>query len=40
MGGHGTEVEVRSTKQIKGHYSNKKKTDKLGKTLQKLPDLN
>ena len=40
MGGHGTEVEVRSTNQIKGIYSNKKKTnDKFGKTQKKLPDL-
>ena len=41
MGGHGTEVEVRSTNQIKGIYSNKKKNiDKLGnKTQKKLPDL-
>jgi len=42
MGGHGIEVDVRSTnKPQKGMYSNKKKTDKIGgKTLQKLPDLN
>ena len=40
MGGHGTEVEVRSTNQIKGIYSNKKKNnDKFGKTTKKLPDL-
>lgn len=40
MGGHGTEVEVRSTNQIKGIYSNKKKNnEKLGKTHKKLPDL-
>lgn len=40
MGGHGTEVEVRSTNQIKGIYSNKKKNnDKFGKTQKKLPDL-
>ena len=40
MGGHGTEVEVRSTNQIKGIYSNKKKTnEKFGKTQKKLPDL-
>ncbi len=41
MGGHGTEVEVRSSNQIKGIYSNKKKNnDKFGKTNQKkLPDL-
>lgn len=40
MGGHGTEVEVRSTHQIKGIYSNKKKhNDKFGKTQKKLPDL-
>jgi len=33
MGGHGTEVELRSTNQIKGIYSNKKKNnDKFGKT--------
>ena len=42
MGGHGTEVEVRSTNQIKGGgiYSNKKKNnEKFGKTQKKLPDL-
>jgi hypothetical protein len=40
MGGHGTEVEVRSTNQIKGIYSNKKKSNqKFGKTQKKLPDL-
>ena len=40
MGGHGTEVEVRSTNQIKGIYSNKKKNnEKFGKTQKKLPDL-
>ena len=40
MGGHGTEVEVRSTNKIKGIYSNKKKNiDKFGKTQKKLPDL-
>ena len=40
MGGHGTEVEVRSTNQIKGIYSNKKKNnEKFGKTHKKLPDL-
>ena len=40
MGGHGTEVEVRSTNQMKGIYSNKKKNnDKFGKTQKKLPDL-
>jgi hypothetical protein len=40
MGGHGTEVEVRSTNQIKGVYSNKKKSnEKFGKTQKKLPDL-
>jgi len=33
MGGHGTEVEVRSTNHIKGIYSNKKKNnEKFGKT--------
>lgn len=41
MGGHGTEVEVRSTNQIKGIYSNKKKNnEKFGKTQKKLPDVN
>ena len=41
MGGHGTEVEVRSTNKISGIYSNKKKgNDKTGKTQKKLPDLN
>ena len=41
MGGHGTEVEVRSTNKITGIYSNKKKPhDKVGKTQKKLPDLN
>ena len=40
MGGHGTEVEVRSTNHIKGIYSNKKKNnEKFGKTQKKLPDL-
>lgn len=40
MGGHGTEVEVRSTNKISGIYSNKKKgNDKFGKTQKKLPDL-
>ena len=40
MGGHGTEVEVRSTHHIKGIYSNKKKhNEKFGKTQKKLPDL-
>ena len=33
MGGHGTEVDMRTTNQIKGIFSNKKKNnDKLGKT--------
>ena len=40
MGGHGTELEVRSTHHIKGIYSNKKKhNEKFGKTQKKLPDL-
>jgi len=40
MGGHGTEADVRSTHQIKGIYSNKKKNnEKFGKTQKKLPDL-
>ena len=42
MGGHGTEVEVRSTNKIKGIYPSKKKnTEKMGfgKTQKKLPDL-
>eukprot|EP00356_Strombidium_inclinatum_P000031 CAMPEP_0170509438 /NCGR_PEP_ID=MMETSP0208-20121228/65216_1 /TAXON_ID=197538 /ORGANISM="Strombidium inclinatum, Strain S3" /LENGTH=190 /DNA_ID=CAMNT_0010792801 /DNA_START=1442 /DNA_END=2014 /DNA_ORIENTATION=- len=41
MGGHGTEVEVRSTNNFnKGIYSNKKKpNDKFGKTQKRLPDL-
>ena len=41
MGGHGTEVDVRSTNKISGIYSNKKKgNSKIGKTQKKLPDLN
>ena len=40
MGGHGTEVEMRTTNQKLGIFSNKKKNnDKFGKTVQKLPDL-
>ena len=40
MGGHGTELEVRSPHHIKGIYSNKKKhNEKFGKTQKKLPDL-
>lgn len=39
MGGHGTEVEVRSTNQIKGIYSNKKRAIKSLVKLKKLPDL-
>ena len=41
MGGHGSEVDVRSTNKIAGVYSNKKKgNSKIVKTQKKLPDLN
>ena len=42
MGGHGTEVDMRTTNpnQIKAIFSNKKKNNKkFGETKQKLPDL-
>ena len=43
MGGHGTEVDMRTTNpnQIKAIFSNKKKNNKkFAETKQKLPDLN
>ncbi len=40
MGGYGTEVEVRSTNQIKGIYTMKKKNnEKFSKIQKKLVDL-